>query len=142
MELVSGQGAHMAAVDEAAERRRIAALDTMQLVELWEAPMPAEMRALILAELARRGYRTKSLPQPPPDDASADPLPTPEEVDEHRMHGSSLLLLVIGGVQILSAVYSLWAHRDGGLVPTVVGSCVPLVTGVAFLALYRVARAR
>ena len=132
----------MPAEEEAAKRLRLAALGTVELVDLWDEPMPASSRALILAELTRRGYRTKGLPVPPPDDATTDPLPTPEEQDDQRIHGSALLLLVIGIMQILSAAYSLWKLRESGLFSAVIGSCIPLAIGIAFLVLHRRARTR
>jgi peptidoglycan/LPS O-acetylase OafA/YrhL len=117
-------------------------MDTMELVDLWEKPMPAASRALLLAEIDRRGYRKQSLPPPPPDDATAVALPTQEEVDRHRMVGSALLLLVLGFMQLASGTYALWALRESGLLLRLVGAGFPFAIGVAFLVLYRSARTR
>jgi hypothetical protein len=117
-------------------------MDTIELVELWEKPMPAGSRALLLAEIERRRYRTRSLPPAPPDDATARPLPTPEEVDRHRMQGAALLLLVVGVLQLASGAYSIWTLRNSGVFLTLVGAGFPLAIGVAFLVLHRSARVR
>jgi hypothetical protein len=130
------------AQDSEAKRRRIAALDTMELVELWEQPMPANSRAIVQAELERRRYRTKSLPVPPPEDAAQDPLPTAEDVDRRRIDGSARILLVLGVVQLLSAAYSAWTRREDGLAPMLLAAGLPLAIGVGFLVLHQRARAR
>jgi len=131
-----------AAAQEAVERRRLASLAIMELVDLWEKPMPAPSRALLFAEIDRRGYRTKSLPPPPADDATAVALPTPEEVARHRIAGSALLLLGLGVGQLLSGAYALWTLRSSELLVQLVGAGIPLAIGVAFLVLHRSARSR
>lgn len=117
-------------------------MDTVELVELWEKPMPGASRALLLAEIERRRYRTKSLPPPPPDDATAEALPTPQEVDRLRMEGSALILLFLGVFQLLSGAYAIWSFRNSGLFLRLVGAGFPFVIGVTFLVLYRSARLR
>ena len=137
------QDSHMpAAADDAAERSQLASMDTLELVELWEKPMPAASRARLLAEIERRRYRTKSLPPPPPDDATATPLPKSEEVDRQRMEGSALILLVLGVLQLVSGAYSIWTLRSSGLFVGLVGAGFPFAIGVAFLLLHRAARSR
>ena len=125
---------------EKSELQRLAWLGTMELVELWERPMPAATRARVLAELTQRGYRTKGLPAPPPEDAKVDPLPTLADRDAGRMHGSATLLLLVGIGQLVFSAYWFWKLRENGILPALVGSFIHLTIGVAFLTLYRTAR--
>jgi len=47
-------------------RQRFRDQDTIDLVELWEEPMPDPIRELLREEIGSRRYRLKSLPPHPP----------------------------------------------------------------------------
>jgi len=145
---------------EAGTRRQLASRDTNELVDLWERPMPASLRALLRAELERRSYRTRSLPNPPPDDETAELLPPPVVEEYGKANLAAWSLVLIGLVYLASAAYAIWrfrsdatfgaaarqALRAGAELPLLrfLGATVvfPALSGAAFLAVVRRARRR
>lgn len=61
---------------ELSHRGRLRKMGIGELIEAWEEPMPDEVRALLLDEIKVRGYRIKSLPEPPSSDAATTYAPT------------------------------------------------------------------
>lgn len=85
-----------------------------ELIDAWEEPMPDATREVLLAELERRNYRIKSLPDPPASEAESEARPySPGEKDAHMVtHG----LLTLPFVAVIQTFSLLWFFFRGGAV--------------------------
>jgi hypothetical protein len=111
------------------------------LLEAWDEPMPAGERELLLAELTRRGYRTKSL-DAPPDPDGRDSTRSAQPAGASEVRSGALLVLLLGLGHLGFAAFEAYRTTEGGLQleeRVRVGSM--LAIGGAFVALYYFARA-
>src|SRR5262245_54082359 len=77
-------------------------MDTMQLVDTWEKPLPPRARELLLEELERSGFRIKSLPEPPSYEGIATiAAESSDERNAHSVKVASRWILVIAVLQLL-----------------------------------------
>lgn len=98
--------------DEADARNEFHEMGLADLVDAWEEPMSDAVRALLLAELEERNYRVKSLPGPPPSNASlpealaqVQRAPSEAERSSSRVRRGVRLILLIAVLQLLVGGY-------------------------------------
>jgi len=83
-------------------RRWFRGMDTMQLVDTWEQPLPPRARELLLAEIKKTGYRIKSLPEPPSSEGVGPVAAASGEAQAARsVRARSGWILTIGLLQLL-----------------------------------------